>query len=84
MNSPNRNEFLAGLAPGGRYHGITGIYRDNTSTDFIGIFDNEIIRAISPSVKWIAHNGAGYDQIDVQACKTYGKPLFITQLLILL
>lgn len=72
MDSPNRNDFVTGLAPGGKYHGIVGIYRHNTSADFIGVFDNEIIEAISPSVKWIAHNGAGYDQIDVQACKTHG------------
>jgi lactate dehydrogenase-like 2-hydroxyacid dehydrogenase len=24
-------------------------------------------------VKWIAHNGAGYDQIDVRECKANGE-----------
>nr|VWO95815.1 Conserved virulence factor C [Ganoderma boninense] len=70
MDSPNRTEFFAGLQqPGGKYDGIVGIYRHNVSTDHIGIFDKELIAKLPTSVKWIAHNGAGYDQIDVHACK---------------
>ncbi|KAH8087857.1 D-isomer specific 2-hydroxyacid dehydrogenase [Cristinia sonorae] len=72
MDSPDRAHFLANLKPGGKYEGIVGIYRHNVSADFIGIFDREIIGALAGSVKWIAHNGAGYDQIDVQACKEKG------------
>jgi lactate dehydrogenase-like 2-hydroxyacid dehydrogenase len=72
MDSPDRADFLKGFAPGGKYSGIIGIYRHNTSADSIGVFDKDIIRAISHSVKWIAHNGAGYDQIDVSECKTQG------------
>ncbi|TCD66554.1 hypothetical protein EIP91_001275 [Steccherinum ochraceum] len=64
--------FLANLKSGGKYEGIVGLYRHNVSADSIGIFDREIVEALSPSVKWIAHNGAGYDQIDVQACKEKG------------
>ena len=74
MDSPNRADFLSNLKPGGKYAGIVGVYRDNLSTDFIGIFDEEIITALAASgVKWIAHNGAGYDQIDVQACIAKGE-----------
>ena len=69
MDSPNRAAFFAGLQPGGKYDGIVGIYRHNVSTDHIGIFDKELIAKLPTSVKWIAHNGAGYDQIDVHACK---------------
>lgn len=72
MDSPNRSEFLKGCAPGGKYSDIVGIYRENGSADKIGVFDGEIINGLSPSVKWIAHNGAGYDPVDVHACVARG------------
>lgn len=72
MDSPDRSHFLNNLKLGGKYEGIVGLYRHNISADRIGIFDREIIEALAPSVKWIAHNGAGYDQIDVVACKDKG------------
>ncbi|KAF7799890.1 hypothetical protein EIP86_011132 [Pleurotus ostreatoroseus] len=72
MDSPDRADFLRNLQPGGKYEGIIGIYRHNISADKIGVFDEEIIAALASSVKWIAHNGAGYDQIDVAACKAKG------------
>jgi len=72
MDSPDRSHFLANLKSGGKYEGIVGLYRHNVSADHIGVFDREIVEALSTSVKWIAHNGAGYDQIDVQACKEKG------------
>jgi len=72
MDSLDRADFLADLKPNCKYAGIVGIYRHNTSADRIGIFDKQIIEAIAPSVKWIAHNGAGYDQIDVAECKAKG------------
>jgi len=68
MRSTSRAEFLAGLATNGIYENIIGVYRHNSSSKYIGVFDKEIIDALAPSVKWIAHNGAGYDQIDVQEC----------------
>ncbi|KAI0821357.1 D-isomer specific 2-hydroxyacid dehydrogenase [Irpex lacteus] len=72
MDSPDRADFLANLKPGGKYEGVVGVYRHNVSADRIGIFDKEIVDALAASVKWIAHNGAGYDQIDVAACKAKG------------
>ncbi|KAG2347551.1 hypothetical protein BDR05DRAFT_958303 [Suillus weaverae] len=74
MDSPNRADFLAGLKTGERYDGIVGIYRHNISADRIGVFDEEIIDALAETgtVKWIAHNGAGYDQIDVLRCAKKG------------
>ncbi|KAH9917536.1 uncharacterized protein B0H18DRAFT_1034067 [Fomitopsis serialis] len=70
MDSPDRADFLAGLKPGGKYEGVVGLYRHNVSTDRIGLFDKEILDALAAAgVKWIAHNGAGYDQIDVLHCK---------------
>lgn len=74
MDSPNRADFLMGLKPGGKYDGAVGIYRHNVSADRIGVFDKEIITALAATgtVKWIAHNGAGYDQIDVKECAKRG------------
>lgn len=34
----------------------------------VGKFDAELVAALPPSVHFIAHNGAGYDSIDVEAC----------------
>ncbi|KAH7883187.1 D-isomer specific 2-hydroxyacid dehydrogenase [Phlebopus sp. FC_14] len=74
MDSPDRADFLAGLHAGGKYEGIVGIYRNNTSADRIGVFDKEIVSALAATgtVRWIAHNGAGYDQIDVAECAAKG------------
>jgi lactate dehydrogenase-like 2-hydroxyacid dehydrogenase len=33
-----------------------------------GNFDKEFVSRLPPSLKYICHNGAGYDQIDVAAC----------------
>lgn len=35
----------------------------------VGRFDEEFISRLPPSLRFICHNGAGYDQIDVDACK---------------
>lgn len=70
MDSPSREDFYKRL--GTDYAGTVGIYRHNTSADRIGIFDAELVNKLPSTVKWIAHNGAGYDQIDVHACKTRG------------
>ncbi|KAJ1306055.1 hypothetical protein OPQ81_010768 [Rhizoctonia solani] len=70
MKSKSRAQFYEELST--TYAGITGIYRHNTSADHIGIFDKELIDKLPSSVKWIAHNGAGYDQIDIAACKARG------------
>ena len=81
MDSPDRADYLKDLKPGGKYAGITGVYRDNTSADVIGVFDPEIISALAETgVKWIAHNGAGYDQINIPACISKGELAVITMI----
>ena len=76
MDSPDRADFLKNLKPGGKYAGIRGVYRHNISSDKIGVFDLEIISALAETgVEWIGHNGAGYDQIDITACVSQGKPV---------
>ncbi|CAK5282411.1 unnamed protein product, partial [Mycena citricolor] len=71
-NSKDRVEFLDGFKQGGPYDGVVGIFRDNMSAKRVGFFDKELIDGFPPSLKWIAHNGAGYDQIDAHACKAKG------------
>lgn len=73
MDSHSRYHFLEGFRPGGKYSSVVGIYRENSSAKEIGIFDKELIDKLSSSVKWIAHNGAGYDAVDVQACISRGE-----------
>ena len=73
LDSPSREEFFADCRPGGKYDGVVGIYRNNLSIGFIDIFDKELIEHLPSSLKWIAHQGAGYDKVDVQACKARGK-----------
>ncbi|THH01203.1 hypothetical protein EW026_g1433 [Hermanssonia centrifuga] len=73
MDSPDRTHFLADLKPGGKYENIVGIFRKNFSAVRIGVFDKEIIYSLADvGVKWIAHCGAGYDKIDILACKEKG------------
>jgi glyoxylate reductase len=70
LSSPTRADFFEDLR--GSLSDIVGIYRRNESSWKIGQFDAELITKLPSSVKWIAHNGAGYDQIDVNACKARG------------
>lgn len=49
------------------------IYRENDSASKIGTFDKALIDGLPSTVRWIAHNGAGYDPVDVYACKAKGK-----------
>jgi glyoxylate reductase len=72
MDCKTRSEFLSNLSDGGKYSNLVAFYRHNSSADRIGIFDAELVNALPSSCKWIAHNGAGYDQIDIAACKKKG------------
>jgi hypothetical protein len=54
------------------------IYRENGCSEKIGIFDAELIVGLPSSVKWIAHNGAGYDPVDVHACKAQGNAIMFS------
>ncbi|KAI0887025.1 D-isomer specific 2-hydroxyacid dehydrogenase [Annulohypoxylon maeteangense] len=52
----------------GTYAKVQGCYRSNMSTLLTGPFNKELVDALPESWKYIAHNGAGYDNIDVSAC----------------
>ncbi|TQS33391.1 hypothetical protein Golomagni_06266 [Golovinomyces magnicellulatus] len=72
LDTPSRADFVKATADGGKYANIVAIYRHNDSADKIGVFDAELINALPASLKFICHNGAGYDQIDVHAAKARG------------
>ncbi|KIR72585.1 2-hydroxyacid dehydrogenase [Cryptococcus deuterogattii CA1014] len=63
--SKTREEFLHDL--GTKYKDVTGIYRHFKASESIkttGRFDEELVSKLPSSLKFIAHNGAGYDQTD--------------------
>lgn len=62
----SRKQFLSDLKSG-EYNDVVGLYRSNTSVSVTGAFDAELVSHLPSSLKYICHNGAGYDNIDVQA-----------------
>ena len=80
MDSPDRKSFLAEFGPGRKYENTVAIYRENDSAKQLGVFDKELIDGLPSSVKWIAHNGAGYDPVDVHACIAKGNILLFNLL----
>ncbi|KAK7420976.1 glyoxylate reductase [Neonectria magnoliae] len=63
----NREAFIA-EAKSGAFDGVTAAYRTFASVSITGRIDAELLDALPSSLKFICHNGAGYDQIDVPAC----------------
>lgn len=59
-----RERFIADCKD--RYKDITAIYRPN-NTQYTGPFDQELVDALPQSLKFICHNGAGYDNVDPSA-----------------
>ncbi|OJJ45644.1 hypothetical protein ASPZODRAFT_143530 [Penicilliopsis zonata CBS 506.65] len=77
-----RAQFLQNCKEG-QYDDVVAIYRSNVSTKmlemvhadpwkFTGPFDAELVAALPQSLKYICHNGAGYDNIEVPACSQRG------------
>lgn len=67
----NRDDFLS-KCKGGDFDEVVGLYRSNNSVSETGPFDKELVAVLPKSLKWVAHNGAGYDNIDVSACTERG------------
>ncbi|OAL45128.1 hypothetical protein IQ07DRAFT_216484 [Pyrenochaeta sp. DS3sAY3a] len=70
VTSTSRQEFFSDLLQ--KYNDIQVIYRTSASGAVAGNFDKEFIDRLPPSLKFICHNGAGYDQIDVHAAASRG------------
>ncbi|KAL7943891.1 D-isomer specific 2-hydroxyacid dehydrogenase [Trichoderma barbatum] len=64
----NRAEFIEDCRSG-RLDGVVVICdRAPSSLITTGKYNEELIQALPKSLKFICHNGAGYDNIDVSAC----------------
>ncbi|KAE9372443.1 hypothetical protein N431DRAFT_466688 [Stipitochalara longipes BDJ] len=66
-----REEFIS-LLKNGTFDGVEAIFRSNESTMVTGPFTEEIISVLPSTVKYICHSGAGYDNINVEACTQRG------------
>ncbi|GKT82218.1 2-hydroxyacid dehydrogenase [Colletotrichum tofieldiae] len=66
VTSTSRSELFDDLKA--KYSDIQVIYRASASGAVAGNFDEEFINHLPYSLKLICHTGAGYDQIDVDAC----------------
>lgn len=64
-DSPNREQFLKDLK--GKYSNVQYITRTFASANQTGLFDKELIDQLPDSLIAIAHNGAGYDQVDAHS-----------------
>jgi lactate dehydrogenase-like 2-hydroxyacid dehydrogenase len=71
FQSGSREEFLSTLRAG-EYDDVVAIYRSNESTSVTGPFNKELVQNLPSSLKYITHNGAGYDNIDVASCTDKG------------
>jgi D-3-phosphoglycerate dehydrogenase len=67
----DRQQFLSNCK-NGEYDGVVALYRSNASVEYTGPFNKELVSALPESLKFICHNGAGYDNIDVDACTQKG------------
>ena len=67
----SRDDFIHRCRTG-EYNDITAIYRSNEWTRITGLFDRELVQHLPDSLKFICHNGAGYDTIDINACTERG------------
>ncbi|KAK9477126.1 D-isomer specific 2-hydroxyacid dehydrogenase [Lipomyces japonicus] len=62
-DSANREAFIKDLK--GKYSDVVAVYRTFSSVSITGRFDEELIKEFPSTFKYICHNGAGYDQIDI-------------------
>ncbi|KAJ9244268.1 hypothetical protein DTO169E5_1873 [Paecilomyces variotii] len=67
----NRSDFIKNCQSG-QYDDVVAIYRSNASNKVTGPFDAELLSVLPKSLKYICHNGAGYDNIDIATCSQKG------------
>lgn len=75
--SDNRAAFI-GECKSGKLDGVVAVYRTFVSVSITGLWDEELIAALPKSLTFLAHNGAGYDQIDIAACSAREPPLRVS------
>jgi len=67
----SRAEFIE-ECKSGAFDSVIAAYRTFMSVAITGLIDEELVAALPRNLKFLCHNGAGYDQIDVQACTAKG------------
>lgn len=67
----NRADFIQ-RCKDGEFEGVFALYRSNDSNPITGDFNEELLDVLPKSLKFICHNGAGYNNIDVEACSSRG------------
>ncbi|EGV65132.1 NAD-binding D-mandelate dehydrogenase [Yamadazyma tenuis] len=60
----SREQFIADLH--GKYSNVVAIARGYLTGSKVGRFDEDLVSHFPPTLKYIAHQGAGYDQIDIE------------------
>jgi len=68
--SKSREQFFE-ECKSGAFDKVVAAYRTFNSVAITGLIDEELVAILPKSLKFIAHNGAGYDQIDVHACTAH-------------
>lgn len=75
--STNRADFIKECQDG-KLDGVVAAYRTFTSTRVTGFFDSELCAVLPKSWKYLASCGAGYDQINPDACSQRDPPLLVS------
>ncbi|OKL60118.1 putative 2-hydroxyacid dehydrogenase UNK4.10 [Talaromyces atroroseus] len=73
----NRAEFVQ-QCKDGKFDGVVAAYRTFGSISITGPFDEELVSVLPKSLLFVAHCGAGYDQIDVHACSARDPPIRVS------
>ncbi|OJJ82187.1 D-mandelate dehydrogenase-like dehydrogenase [Aspergillus glaucus CBS 516.65] len=73
----NREEFLKECRDG-KLDGVVAAYRTFDSVTITGNIDEEVVNALPNSLKYLAHCGAGYDQVNVHACSARNPPIRVS------
>ncbi|KAL3475494.1 D-isomer specific 2-hydroxyacid dehydrogenase [Aspergillus californicus] len=75
--STNRADFIQ-ECQSGKLDGVVVAYRTFESVKITGMFDEELVNALPKSLVFLAHCGAGYDQVDTHACTARSPPLRVS------
>ncbi|PCH03949.1 D-isomer specific 2-hydroxyacid dehydrogenase, NAD-binding [Penicillium occitanis (nom. inval.)] len=76
-SATNRTEFIQECKDG-KLDGVVAAYRTFGSFAITGQIDEEIVAVLPKSLLFIAHCGAGYDQVDVHACSERSPPIRVS------
>ena len=73
----NRAEFIQECRDG-KLDGVVAAYRTFGSVSLTGLIDEEVVNVLPSSLRFLAHCGAGYDQVDVHACSARNPPIRVS------